>query len=171
MASARARFRDSAFVRGLWPPALRERTLTYFAAEGWIREAARAEPLGFAERLAGVDELLGRGLGTAAAWRLGVTDDQVRAAEAAVAHGHSPAPLRRTLGIAALAGGEPARAARELAEAGRAPLRDPFLPVLEAYARCRAGERLRGGEPAEPAAREAWRWLSAHCGRAGEGSG
>jgi spermidine synthase len=169
--AARARFRDSAWVRSLWPPSLRERTLAYFEAEGFIREAARAAPLGMRERLAGVDELIGRGLGTAAAWRLGVTDDQARAAQAAVQHGRPQGPHRRTLGIVALTNGESARAARELAFARASAPGDAFLPVLEAFARCRAGEPLRGDVPPEPAAREAWEWLALHCTtRAGEGA-
>jgi hypothetical protein len=169
VAAARERFRDSAFIRRLWPPGLRERTLAYFDAEGFIREAARGAPLRPVERLAGVDELLGRGLGTAAAWRLGVTDDQARAAQAAVDHGREPGPHWRTLGIAALAAGEPARAARELAAARAAGGPDPFLPVLEAFARCRAGEPLRGDGPREPTTREAWGWLALHCAVTGEG--
>jgi spermidine synthase len=163
VAAARARFRDSAWVRALWPPALRERTLAYFEPEGFIREAARAAPLGMRERLSGVDELIGRGLGTAAAWRLGVTDDQARAAHAAVAHGRPQGPHRRTLGIVALTSGEPSRAARELAAARALDPNDAFLPLLEAFARCRAGEPLQGEVPADPAAREAWEWLALHC--------
>jgi spermidine synthase len=162
--AARERFRDSAYIRELWPPRLRERTLAYFEPEGFIREAGRAAQLGMRERLAGVDELIGRGLGTAAAWRLGVTDDQARAAQAAVAKGRPEGPHRRTLGIVALTSGESARAARELASAREVTAGDPFLPVLEAFARCRAGERLRGEVPADPAAREAWHWLELHCG-------
>jgi spermidine synthase len=167
VAATRTHFRDSAWVRGLWPPALRERTLAYFEPEGFIREAARAEPLAMRERLAGVDELIGRGLGTAAAWRLGVTDDIARAAQAAVAHGRPRDPHRRTLGIVALTSGESVRAARELAAARPSAAGDPFLPVLEAFARCRAGEGLRGEVPADPGAREAWEWLTLHC-KAGE---
>lgn len=171
VAAARTRFRDSAWVLSLWPPNLRERTLAYFEAEGFIREAARAAPLGMRERLAGVDELIGRGLGTAAAWRLGVTDDQARAAQAAVLHGRPPGPHRRTLGIVALTNGESVRAARELASARALAPGDAFLSVLEAFARCRAGERLRGDVPTDPAAREAWQWLALHCTTgAGEGA-
>ena len=170
VAAARERFRDSAFIHSLWPPALRERTLDYFEAEGLIREAARGAPLAPRERLAGVDTLLGQGLATAAAWRLGVTDDQARAAEAAVAHGRPEGPHLRTLGVAALAAGEPARAARELSAAREGARGDPFLPVLEAFARCRAGEELRGAEPDDLGARDAWRWLVSHCGARREGS-
>ncbi len=161
--AARERFRDSAFVRGLWPPGLRERTLAYFQAQGLIEEASRGAAQGFAERLVGVDALLDQGLGTAALWRLGVTHDQLGAVEAALTRGRPAAPHRRTLGIAALTAGDAARAAREFAAARTLPGRDPFLAVLEAYARCRGGESLPPRAPADPGAREAWHWLEGQC--------
>lgn len=168
--AAQERFRSSAFIGGLWPPALRARTLDYFPAQGLIAEASRAAPQGFAERLAGVDALLDQGLGTAALWRLGVTHDQLGAVDSALAHGRPAAPYRRTLGIAALASGDLARAAREFAAARSLPGRDPFLAVLEAYARCRGGKRLAPHPQSDPGVREAWRWLEGHCARAEQGS-
>jgi hypothetical protein len=163
VAAARERFRASALVRGWWPARLRERTLDYFEAQARIAESARAAPLGFAERLAGVDALLDQGLGSAALWRLGVTHDQLGAIESALARGRPAAPHRRTLGIAALAAGDFERASRELAAARARPERDPFLPVLEAYARCRAGQATARRSAGDPAARDAWLWLEKRC--------
>jgi spermidine synthase len=171
--AARERFRTSAWVASLWPPALRERTLAEFETQRWIEAASRAEPLRLAERLAGVDALLARKLATPALWLLGVTDDHVRASRAALAHGRPPGPHLRTQGIAALVGGDPRRAANEFAAARGEDRRDPFLAVLEAYARCRAGEApaRRTNANAGPAAQEAWRWLESHCTVAsGEGA-
>ena len=117
-----------------------------------------------------MDELLGRGLGTAAAWRLGVTDDQARAAGAAVAHGRPLDPHRRTLGIAALAAGESARAARELADGAQG--RGAATPSCRCSRRSRAVARVSdcaAVEPADPAALDAWRWLALHCSGTAEG--
>jgi predicted membrane-bound spermidine synthase len=162
--AARDRFARSEWIRSLWPSALRERTLAAFAAEALLADAARAAQLPFAERLAGVDALLGDGLGTLALWRLGLTHDHVRAARAALARGRLPQPQRRILGIAALASGDPARAARELAAARAASGADPHAAVLEAYARCLAGERPAPHGVDGPA-REAWQWVEARCER------
>jgi len=167
--TARERFRESAAIRALWPPALRERTLDYFAAQALIAEASRAAPQGFDERLAGVDALLEQGLETAALWRLGVTHDTLRAVNAALARGRPAAPHRRILGIAALTSGDAPRAAREFAAARAQPGRDPFLPVLEAYARCRAGAGLPSRAPTDPGARKAWQWLEGRCAVDGAG--
>jgi spermidine synthase len=167
--AARERFRESAFVRALWPPGLRERTLGAFEVQRWIGEVARGETLAFDARLASADLLLAQGLATPALWRLGVTDDHVRAARAAEQRG-APLPLaqRRTLALAALVSGEEERAARGFMAVAADPGADPYLPVLAAYARCRIGVPVEVPSIAMAGTKPAWRWLSTHCA-AGKG--
>ena len=147
-AAARERFRDSAWIRALWPPGVRERTLAYFDVQAEIHAVARGEPLAWPQRLAAVHALLAPpALPELALWRLGLTSDHVAAAESARRAGRPTDPHTRALASRALVDGDPARAARGFEAARRLTPDDRGLLLLEVYARALAGDRA-GAEAA-----------------------
>jgi predicted membrane-bound spermidine synthase len=103
---AKARFAASELVRRLWPPALRERTLGFFAYEQLIDDGFRRN--GFwsppsTATLGTLDEVLRRSsLRTLALWLMGSTADEQRAAAAYGAR-RGIDDIRETLGIGAMA--------------------------------------------------------------------
>jgi spermidine synthase len=169
VARARDRFRESPFVATLWPPELRARTLESFDVQELINAAGRAARPAWDHRLRALDRLASpMRLPTVAGWSLGIHSDRLDAVDAALAAGRPKAPHRRTLALRALAEGRYAEAARRLA---RARGGDPALRLLEAYARCRAGD-VQGGiglvrEPGvrrmPPEVRAGFEWLAGSC--------
>jgi spermidine synthase len=182
--AARERFRESAWIRGLWPAGLRERTLAYFAAQAEIQAVARGERLAWPARLAAVHARLAPpgappgappALPELALWRLGVTSDHVAAAESARRAGRPPGPHARALASRALVDGDLARAADGFAAARRHAPDDWGLLLLELYARVRAGDRAgaaaalagrRDRLPADPELRGGLAWLAGELGLA-----
>jgi predicted membrane-bound spermidine synthase len=173
-AAARERFRDSAWIRAVWPAELRERTLAAFDLQAEINAVARGDPLGWPQRLAAVHALLGPpALSELALWRLGLTADHVAAGESARRAGRPLAPHERTLASRALVDGDPARAARGFEAARRHAPDDWGLLILELYARGRAGDRAGAAQalarsrerlPADPELRASLAWLAAELG-------
>jgi spermidine synthase len=174
--AARERFRDSAWVRRVWPESLRQRTLASFDVQRVIDEIARGEPLGWPRRLAELHALLSTPANPEIAqWRLGITADHLAAAERARAAGHALGPHVRALAVRALVEGRLQRAARAFARAHRIDPADPGLLLLEAYARYREGEpemarraldRLPDLEA--PGVRGSVRWLEGTFGMGAE---
>lgn len=169
VARARDRFRESPFVATLWPPELRARTLESFDVQELINAAGRAARPAWDHRLRALDRLASpMRLPTVAGWSLGIHSDRLDAVDAALAAGRPKAPHRRTLALGALAEGRYEEAAGRLA---RARGGDPALRLLEAYARCRAGD-VQGGmglvlEPGvrrmPPGVRAGFEWLEGSC--------
>jgi spermidine synthase len=179
--AARERFRDSAWIRAVWPAGLRERTLALFDAQAEINAVARGEPLAWPRRLAAVHALLAPpALPELALWRLGLTSDHVAAAESARRAGRPLAPHARALASRALVDGDAAGAVRGFELARRHAPDDWGLLLLELYARARAGDhagaaaalaRSRDRLPADPELRESLAWLADRVGLAvGEAS-
>ncbi|MGH0028784.1 MAG: fused MFS/spermidine synthase [Myxococcota bacterium] len=168
--AARERFRASRWVRRVWPPELRERTLAEFEAQRTIQAVARGEGLGWPRRLAEVDALLTRGDPELAQWRLGVTADHLAAAASARRGGRSLEPHAHALATRALVSADYAAAADAFARIAARDPSDAGAWLLEVYARCRAGDvagaraRLDAPAPAGPGVREAARWLRRACG-------
>jgi hypothetical protein len=180
-AAARERFRDSAWIRAVWPADLRERTLAYFDAQAEINAIARGEPLAWPRRLSAVHARLAQpALPELALWRLGLTSDHVAAAEAARRAGRPLAPHQRALASRALVDGDLAGAARGFEAARRHAPDDWGLLLLELYARARGGDlagaqaalaRSRDRLPADAELRESLAWLADEVGLAvGEAS-
>ena len=178
--AARERFRSSAYIARIWPPALRERTLAEFEVQRVVNAIGRGEGgLGWPRRLSELHALLAEPAHPEVAqWRLGITSDHVAAAERARRSGRSRTPHERALAIRALVDGEPDRAARGFARARRRQPAQRGLLLLELYARCRTGDLAAARELLArerdaldaPGARESVRWLTRTFGLREEAS-
>jgi hypothetical protein len=131
---ARERFARSPFIRRVWPPALRERTLLGFERQAILnrRFLEPPSPLRYADA-ARLLEAPGRSRAWLL-WLLDSDDDEQRLAARAAARGLSDPLVERTLGIGALADGDPPAALRLFAEAGALAPGRPELRALEALA-------------------------------------
>ena len=84
---ARARFEQSALVRRLWPPGLRERSLALFAMQDAVNRTG-ANPTQGLERLEQLrPALVGSTLRALPLWLMDTNEDEVRLAERAAARG------------------------------------------------------------------------------------
>jgi hypothetical protein len=173
-AEARERFRSSAYIRALWPPELLAPTLAAFEVQARIAEVARGEAIPWPRRLRALDRLAGPPAWiTVRGWLLGLTSDRLAAVDAALARGRPVRPHLRTLALRRLAEGDLPAAAAALEWAAVALPADPGLPLLEAYARCRADDREGGRQRLEslasaaPGVRAGARWLERSCGGTG----
>jgi spermidine synthase len=172
VSEARERFRQSAYIAALWPPALRQASLEAFDVQALINATGRGEGLPWPRRLRGLDALSGpRPWTTVRAWLLGLESDRLAAVEAALAHGRPAQPHARTLALHDLAEGDLPAAVVALERAATAAPQDGSLRLLEAYARCRAQDldgaahRLSSEQARKRSAgiRAGLVWLEAHC--------
>ena len=152
-AAARERFRESAWVRRVWPASLRQRTLDSFDVQRVIDEIARGEPLGWPRRLAELPTRCSpfrrirrsRSGGSASPRTAG-------GGRARRAAGHPLAPHVRALAVQALVEGRLQRAARAFARARRVDPADPGLLLLGGLRRARARGSRDGAARAGPRA-------------------
>ena len=181
-ARARRRFEDSAFIREVWPAAMRARTLELLAAQKVINDALSvpyvpgASPPG----IEALEYLLSRtSLRAPVLWLMGDSLDQQRVADEALAEGVREPQLDEILGHRAMAERDYRRAEELLAHAqpyaGHADqiLRWRILALLLAGDRARAADLLRGRgtPPADRPAERDWSWLAERMGSAKAGPG
>lgn len=140
-AAAQQRFQSSDYVRAIWPTALRERSLRFFELQRLLNSISRGESVSWPQTLAEMHRLLTDPvLPELALWRLGITSDEVHAAQSAVRARRPLAPHAYTLARRKLVDGNFAAAAKDFAGL-RGSSGDRTGPkLLEAYALCRAGE-------------------------------
>jgi predicted membrane-bound spermidine synthase len=167
--AARARFRESQFVRDTWPAAIRERTLAEFS----LYAAATPIVLRRWDAIASLPKvhrtLTETQLETLPLWMLGSDVDSLRNAERAAARDADYPGVRRALGLAALARRDYAAASEELGRALAEAPEDISILYWLAYALCaderreeamqlvsEANERL----PDTSRDRVFWHWLS-----------
>ena len=168
---AREAFAQSAFVRGLWPASLIDKTLPFFDQQRIVNRLLLdgASPLRNIEEL---DALItGTSLQKPTLWALGSDDVQQEIAGSGD-DGSYMVPYTR--GARALATRDFPAAAEWFAEAEQRGLRPATVRPLVVYALCLAGQleaaaQLSQGElPADPDRRHFWDWLG---GRFGVGPG
>lgn len=181
--AAARRFAASAFVRGAWPPGLRERTLAYFPIQAIVnaistRSGGRELPA--EQRLEALRTVLGETpLETLPLWQVGTTRQVLEILG-------RPAARRRSADeLFVLAAGQlAARRYRAAAEAyGRvlaARPADARSRELQLFALCMAGDGERAqqlarrhpvGRPGDAAAAASGRWLREHCDAMARGAG
>jgi spermidine synthase len=166
-ARAREAFKQSAFVRGLWPTSLIDETLPFFNQQRTVNRLLLdgASPLRYIEEL---DALItGTSLQKPTLWALGSDDVQLDIAGSGD-DGSYMVPYTR--GARALAARDFPAAAEWFAEAEQRGLRPATVRPLLVYALCLAGQletatKLSQGElPADPDRRHFWNWLGARFG-------
>ena len=140
-AVARERFATSPQIASMWPDALRERSLGYFAMQETINDRSTTTEIASpGARIAELDHLLTTtALRTPALWSLGTNVDQLRMAELQLEAGGAVDPLLLdTLWAArAFADRDFAAAANFLAAAQRRAPRTAALLYYRLYALCR----------------------------------
>lgn len=155
---ARRRFRESRWVRELWPPDLRARTLDRFPLQDIVNKTSTGQWSSIA-RIASLHRVLrDTRLETLPLWMLGGTADTLRIANA-VEGSEDDAPnamLQR--GFGALARRRPAEAAEHFAAAEREDPDDIRSYYWQVYALAASGQidaarQVAAREPERPAAR------------------
>jgi spermidine synthase len=147
---ARAAFEESAIVSRLWPPALRQRSLEWFAVQGTINHGLAAQPnvitnalFGMAPPLEDVnvlDRVLTRTtLRTLPMWLLGSSAQHQRIVDQRVREGRSDAAIDYHLGIRAMADRNYEAAAEHFRAAQEQRPADVQVALRHIYALCLAG--------------------------------
>ena len=166
--AARERFARSRFAAGLWPEALRERTLAYFEwqhriDEGFLTLAFWQPPstVGLAE----LDRILVRtSLRTLALWSMGTSAGEQAVLAALAARGRRHEEL---LGLGALAARDPAGAADSFARApgDASAYRRAFALALAGRTEeaSRLAEVIRA-QPGRPSDQAFWAWMEERFG-------
>jgi predicted membrane-bound spermidine synthase len=159
---ARQRYAASAFIRRVWPEALRERTLRAFEVQRLVNR--RFSPSAVLPMYAEVAPLLvgPQRLPALTLWLLDSDRDELRLAQAARGRGIEDGFLEFKLGVAALFAREPVAAERHFARAlATHPREGVLLARYRALALCLAG---RPEEAAAVTADRAMReWLQRSC--------
>jgi predicted membrane-bound spermidine synthase len=160
---ARERFAGSAYIRRVWPAALRERTLRQFELQDVLNRRFLEPAFGLRYEDAALLLLRRERPRALTLWVLDSDDDEQRLAARARARGVSDGLLEYKLGVGALAGGEATRAAGHFARARALAPGQRFLDDYRALALCLAGDREAAvAQAVTPAFRE---WLAATKGR------
>jgi predicted membrane-bound spermidine synthase len=146
----RAAFGESALVSRLWPPALRQRSLEWFAAQGTINNGLAVSPNAITDVLFGMepplgdmnalDELLTRTeLRTLPMWLLGSSEQHQRIVDRRVREGRSDAAIDYHLGIRAMADRNYDSAAEYFRTVQEQRPTDVQVALRHIYALCLAG--------------------------------
>jgi len=146
----RAAFGESAIVSRLWPPALRQRSLEWFAVQGTINQGLAVSPNAITDALFGMepplgdmnalDEVLTRTeLRTLPMWLLGSAQQQQRIVDRRVREGRSDAVIDYHLGIRAMAERNYDSAAEYFRAAQQQRPDDVQVALRHIYALCLAG--------------------------------
>jgi spermidine synthase len=164
----RERFLASTFIDRAWPESLRGRTLPYFDVQRLIEASFSGEPARYTQRLQEVDHLLrGTPLVTLPLWRLQVSGDGLRAADALLERGSPEGRFLNALTAAAIAERQ-IDLALERARSVQGK-RAPNAVYLEAWLLTAAGmpeearslhETNRSWLPDQPSTRRFWAWLA-----------
>jgi len=154
--AARERFRESAYVRRLWPPKLRERTLTAFATQRLVNRGFGPGGGGFL--YAEAAELLRRrkSLPALELWLLGSDRDEQRLAALARDRGVVDSSLEYKLGVGELVAHNFDLASARFARARTLDPSQLFLRDYEALALCLAGRADRAVALANDAGMRDW---------------
>jgi predicted membrane-bound spermidine synthase len=166
--AAHRRFEQSAFVRDLWPPALRARTLPFFDAQAILNRIVAA---GHASRAARFEDLrrvlTGTPLRSLPLLLMGTEDLELKMAARAQARGDRDPAIPYLFGLQSLADRQYARAVTQLDGAEAAGAQVSGLAVARALAcalagdRAGAAERVRAAQARAPGDdAEVWAWLS-----------
>ena len=161
-ARARERFRSSAFIRGLWPADLIDRSLPLFEWQGVINRVfwEGGKPLAQIEDLHAV--LTTTSLRTLPLWLLGSDEVKQRIAET---KDDGAGGMEYARGLRALAGRDYRGAAASFVRAEQRGLRGPLIRPLLVYALCLGGnideasQAARGVEPRDADERHFWGWI------------
>ena len=146
----RAAFGESAIVSRLWPPALRQRSLEWFAVQDTINQGLAVEPSVITNALFGtepplhdvkaLDEVLTRTeLRTLPMWLLGSSEQQQRIVDRRVREGRSDAVIDYHLGIRAMADRNYDAAAEHFRAVQEQRPTDVQVALRHIYALCLAG--------------------------------
>lgn len=146
----RAAFGESAIVSRLWPPALRQRSLEWFAVQGTINHGLAVQPNVITNALFGteppledvnaLDEVLTRTeLRTLPMWLLGSSEQQQRIVDRRVREGRSDAVIDYHLGIRAMADRNYDAAAEHFRAVQEQRPTDVQVALRHIYALCLAG--------------------------------
>ena len=146
----RAAFGESAIVSRLWPPALRQRSLEWFAVQGTINHGLAVQPNVITDALFGtepplgdvnaLDEVLTRTeLRTLPMWLLGSSEQQQRIVDRRVREGRSDAVIDYHLGIRAMADRNYDAAAEHFRVVQEQRPTDVQVALRHIYALCLAG--------------------------------
>ena len=146
----RAAFGESAIVSRLWPPALRQRSLEWFAVQGTINHGLAVQPNVITNALFGteppledvnaLDEVLTRTeLRTLPMWLLGSSEQQQRIVDRRVREGRSDAVTDYHLGIRAMADRNYDAAAEHFRAVQEQRPTDVQVALRHIYALCLAG--------------------------------
>jgi predicted membrane-bound spermidine synthase len=179
--ATRGRFEASRFVRDLWPPALRARTLAAFDGQAVVNEILMMpySPGAAAPGLETLEHVLAQtSLRAPVLWMTGSTSDGQRVADEVVAAGRRPPEVDELLGGRALADRDYRRADELLARAQPYSQRASLLLQWRVLARLLAGDRERAAELLRTAGAlragqdaRSWTWLDARVeGAAAAGS-
>ena len=164
---AREAFKQSGFVRGLWPASLIDETLPFFNQQRTVNRLLLdgASPLRYIEEL---DALItSTSLQKPTLWALG-SDDVQQEIAGSKDDGSYMVPYAR--GARALAARDFPAAAEWFADAEQRGLRPATVRPLLVYSLCLAGQleaaaQLSQGElPTDPDRRHFWNWLGARFG-------
>lgn len=145
--AAQGRFRESEWIRGLWPQGMREATLPYFEFQDVLQ---RSTPLRLAGSvpIAELDETLTRSsLQQPILWLLGSDASLQQIAEATSGPERAHPEVQYQLGVGALAARDYGSAAEHLQLAESAPARSAAARTLRGYALCMA--QRNGAGPAD----------------------
>jgi hypothetical protein len=173
---ARERFARSAYVRSLWPPALRERTLPYFAEQG-IFNRSRMAALQSRTSFRLLHEALTRTSSFTLPLVVAGSEPQEQAiVDRAVARGASGSLVDYLLGLRALAARDYRRSDGLFARVAAAEPGFGEVGRFRALALCLAGDgaaaapflgRLRAEPTRDEEERDFWSRLEASCARTG----
>ncbi|MEM7409098.1 MAG: spermidine synthase [Myxococcota bacterium] len=175
---ARERFAQSPFIEAVWPAALRERTLGYFAVQDQFNERAggRLPTLDTPARLQRLEGLLATtDVEVPVYWILGTTVQEVATYARRAARGRRADPRRQALHdtARAYAARDYLGAALALSRAQRQQPRNPALVYLRVHALLRAGQADAARDVAQQAAawlpsrdadRRVWSWFGERFG-------
>jgi hypothetical protein len=172
----RERFLGSPFVRRMWPPGLRERTLPFFEHQKIInRSLSGAYGMGTPLSIGDLESTLrGTALRAPVLWLMGSDADQQRAAAQARGRGIREPMLEEIQGIGAMADRDYGRAAGLFGRAEPFAAHGDLLRKYRILALGLAGERERAADLLESAGRwtrapgadlSEWSWLAARLGR------
>lgn len=148
--AARDRFAQSPLISGLWPEALRERSLGYFEVQAFIDRATRTTWLDLDEHVAILHEILtGTDLEAPVLWANASDWDIQRIVEEVSPETRQDPGVKAQLAVRALAERRYGDAARLFGEGAAQPELAAIMTRFQVLALCLAGEVEQAGRVAE----------------------